>query len=296
MRRHGYGAGTFLVGALVFLLLCAAAFGIAFATSSRMIGLSGVKESAALYNNLSDKISALEETLQSTGDAPVQQALSPLSGKKIIYDGDSIAEGRENNGGGYPALIAELTGATFENLAVGGARLCSAEGTRSVVDNLPNLPIDGDLYCFEGGINDYWNNTPLGTCIPTDYTGALDTGTICGAMETIFRYCMDAFPGKPVCFVIVHKIQNTATSPNANGDTFTDYRNAMITVCQKYSIPYYDAFTESGLNGWNQVQNDLFLTAGMQIEGDGIHPNSEGYKRYYVPQLLSLFERILPVA
>ena len=69
----------------------------------------------------------------------------------------------------------------------------------------------------------------------------------------------------------------------------------MVGICNKYSIPYYDAFSESGLNGWNTAQNNAYLTSNSNGTADGIHPNAEGYKRYYVPQLVQLFERIMPV-
>lgn len=220
------------------------------------------------------------------------EALSVLRGKKIVYDGDSICESRTSgtaaNGGGYAKLIADRTGSSFVNQAVGGARLCANSERHSVVNNLANLPKDGDLYCFEGGINDFWGNTPVGECT-AGYTDTVDASTICGALETIFRYALTNFVGKPVCFVITHKVQNTAYSANANGKTFRDYRNAMVEVCEKYSIPYYDAFMESGLNGWNETQKNAFTCSA-----DGIHPNEEGYRRYYVPQLLDLFERIMP--
>lgn len=226
------------------------------------------------------------------------EALSVLRGKKIVYDGDSICESRTSgtaaNGGGYAKLIADRTGSTFVNQAVGGARLCANSEKHSVVNNLGNLPTDGDLYCFEGGINDFWGNTPIGECSLTDYTGTVDASTICGALETIFRYALNNFAGKPVCYVITHKIGNTAYTANANGKTFRDYRDAMVKVCEKYSIPYYDAFLESGLNGWNAVQSNAYLTANGSGTGDGIHPNEEGYRRYYVPQLLSLFGRMIP--
>ena len=68
----------------------------------------------------------------------------------------------------------------------------------------------------------------------------------------------------------------------------------MVSVCEKYSIPYYDAFNESGLNGWNATQNHNFMLFNDKGDHDGCHPNEEGYKRYYVPQLISLFERIMP--
>ena len=68
----------------------------------------------------------------------------------------------------------------------------------------------------------------------------------------------------------------------------------MVGICEKYSIPYYDAFSKSGLNGFNTVQNNAFLTSNTDGTPDGCHPNEEGYKRFYVPQLISLFESIMP--
>lgn len=123
--------------------------------------------------------------------------------------------------------------------------------------------------------------------------GALDTTTIAGALETIFRYALNNFVGKPIVFVITHKIQTTAYVTNSAGNTFEDYRNLIVNICNKYSIPYYDAFNLSGLNGWNTIQSDNYLTANSSGTADGCHPNKLGYQKYYVPQLISLFESLL---
>lgn len=223
---------------------------------------------------------------------------SPLTAKKIVYDGDSICMGL-SGGGGYAQLIADKVNGKFVNAGIGGGRLRTAAGStdsfHSIVDNLVNLPTDGDLYCFEGGINDYWTKGVLGTFDYTNFDGELDTTTVCGALETIFRYALNNFVGKPICFVITHKIQGTAYSKNSNGNTFKDYHDAMVGICQKYSIPFYDAFYDSGLNGWNTAQNNTFLTGNSAGTPDGCHPNEEGYKKYYVPQLISLFEKIMPI-
>jgi lysophospholipase L1-like esterase len=272
---------------------------ISCVVSNRTVEIFSLQNSLSLVGELSSRVSKIEKTMdivteiQTDTEAEITNS-GVLEGKKIVYDGDSICLGYNANGG-YPELIAKLTGCTYENYAAGGGRLCSNSQRHSVVDNLENLSKDADLYCFEGGINDYWDNTPIGEFDPDDYSGEYDTETICGALETIFTHCLEGYPGKPVCFVITHKIQKTATSKNANGDTFADYRNAMIGVCQKYSVPYYDAFSESGLNGWNETQNEHFLTGNSQNTADGCHPNEEGYARYYVPQLIDLFQKIMPV-
>jgi lysophospholipase L1-like esterase len=196
-------------------------------------------------------------------------------------------------------LIADKVGGSYVNQAVGGARLVTlAEGSsyHSIVDNLSNLPTDGDLYCFEGGVNDHWNGVPLGDFSPTDYTGTLDTKTMCGALEYIFRYAITNFVGKPICFVITHKCPYQG---DIKGNSFADFRDKMIGICEKYAIPYYDAWAESGLGSWSEAQlNNYFVNFSTKAEvgeGDGTHPNIEGYKRYYIPQLVSLFEKILPM-
>ena len=159
------------------------------------------------------------------------------------------------------------------------------------MDNLKNLPTDGDLYCFQGGINDYWTYGVLGTYDPDDFYGPVDKTTVCGALETIFRYMNEI--EKPAVFIITHKIQETADHKNAMGDTFSDYRDVMIALCEKYNIRYYDAFLNSGLDGSDDEQNKLYLTGNSEGEPDGTHPNEEGYKRFYVPQLIEIFEDIL---
>ena len=247
-----------------------------------------------------------------------------LKDKKIAYDGDSICEGRYKgqaaNGGAYAKIISDITGCTYVNQAVGGGTLASQKSRpdtpwggkyHSVVDNLENLPDDADLYCFDGGINDYWQNIELGDFDPEDYDSPLDTDTVCGALEYVFRYAIEKFSDKPVCFVVVHKISeydmatgkrtgNTFTKKNSANKpyTFSECRQKLIGICEKYAIPYYDAYAESGLNAWNATVNNAYLTAGgncTATQGDGCHPNEAAYRRYYVPQLIDLFERIMPV-
>jgi hypothetical protein len=37
------------------------------------------------------------------------------------------------------------------------------------------------------------------------------------------------------------------------------------------------------------------MTANISGTGDGTHPNELGYKQYYVPQLIALFKKIMPI-
>jgi lysophospholipase L1-like esterase len=218
---------------------------------------------------------------------------SVLKGKKIVYDGDSIAMGLFGDGG-YAQMISDLTDSKMVNFATGGGCIVSLkEGQKyhSVVDNLVNLPTDGDLYCFQAGINDYWTYGNLGAYDPNDFDGPLDKTTVCGALEWIFRYMKEN--DKTVVFIISHKIQHTADHENAMGDTFGDYHDAMVGICEKYGVTYYDAFFDSGLDGSNNEQNNLYLTGNSEGKADGTHPNADGYKKFYVPQLIAIFEGLL---
>jgi len=225
---------------------------------------------------------------------------SPINGKKIAYNGDSICESRigdstSSNGGAYAKLIADITNGTYDNRGRGGGTLASGtSATRQVVNDITNMPNDADLICFEGGINDYWLSVPLGDYVENDYSGTLDITTVCGALESIFRQAIQKWVGKPICFIIVHKIKSTVYVANSAGYTFAQAREKMIGICEKYAIPYYDAFADSGLNAYNDIQNNTFLTSNATGTGDGCHPNENGYKKYYVPQLIDLFNAIIP--
>lgn len=233
-------------------------------------------------------------------DYIVSNGSQPISGKLIAYNGDSICESRlasgtTYNGGAYAKMIADLVGGTYENRGKGGGTLASGtSASRQVVTDVTNMTDNADLICFEGGINDYWLNVPLGDYTENDYSGTLDTTTICGALESIFRQATTKWVGKPICFIIVHKISDTVYRTNTAGYTFAQAREKMIGICKKHAIPYYDAFAESGLNAYNSIQNTNFLTSNATGNPDGCHPNENGYKKFYVPQLIALFNRIMP--
>lgn len=219
-----------------------------------------------------------------------------LKGLKIVYDGDSITESRlegpNANGGSYPKIIADIVNGTYHNYSEGGATITMKSGqtTHSIVNSLSNITKDGDCYVFSGGVNDLWDNRPLGE-LTSDYTSEVDITTVTGALENIFRYALSNFVGKPILFVITHKLMD----PFFTGNGYNQFKlhDRIIEVCNKYSIPYYDAFNESGLNGWNVVQRNMFINANPTQTGDGTHPNETGFKKYYVPQLLNILNSIV---
>lgn len=227
-------------------------------------------------------------------------ALSRLSGKRIAYNGDSITESRLNtsavsyNGGAYPKIIADLTNSSYANFSVGGGTLAEISTSgHQVVNDIVNMNGNYDAIVLSGGINDYWKNVPLGSYTEGDYTSDVDITTICGALESIFRQAINKWCGKPIMFVITHKIGGTAFTQNRAGYTFDDVHEKIVGICHKYSIPYYDAYQDSGLNSYIDIMNTTYMTAGASGRPDHTHPNEEAYKRYYVPQVISMIEENL---
>lgn len=266
--------------------------------TSATITYTATSDGFVFLNKLTSESSTFTPTIKkviSSIDVDTTGLYSIISDKTIAYDGDSITQsrinqGNQSNGGAFPKLIADLTSSFYVNNATGGATLSYKSGAsgRCISRSLTNLPSNADMYIFSGGINDYWDSRPFGT-LSSSYADAVDDTTIIGALEQIFRYALSNFVGKPILFVITHKVSNPYNL--INGKTQFDLHDALVSVCKHYSIPYYDAFDESGLNGWNTEQKNAYLDSNASGTPDGTHPNETGYMKYYVPQLLEVINK-----
>ena len=219
--------------------------------------------------------------------------LSPLANKKILFNGDSICQGVVN-GGGYAKIIKDLTGCLIENRAVGGGTLTTGDNANHrIVDDIENMSDIADIVCFEGGINDYWGKRTLGTMTPmNDWTSELDESTLIGALESIFRKSLNKWQGVPICMIFTHPIQTTRWNTGySGGHTMEQQTEALKEVCKKYSIPFVDLMNESG--GFNC--NLDYISAKYTTNSDGCHPNEVGYKRFYVPQIIKMFEKLITI-
>ncbi len=221
----------------------------------------------------------------------VKNTSSPLRDKLIVFNGDSICQGVVNNGG-YAKLLRDQTGCLIENRAVGGGTIAVNSANKHMICNdIVNMSDKADLVCLEGGINDYWLNIPLGEMKQlTDFESEVNKETVLGALESTFRTCMEKWLGVPIMFVIVHPIQKTRYMQNGAGYTFEELAEGIRKMCKKYSIAIVDLLNESG--GFNcNIQR---IAENYTINnGDGCHPNEEGYKKYYVPQIKAKLETLI---
>lgn len=197
----------------------------------------------------------------------------------IYSDGDSIAFGKGSNGYSYADMFAESHNMLITNKAVGGGSLASGiDGchpiAQSVIDNVNN---SYDYIILDGGLNDYYFSAPLGSVSPKKETN-FDMNTTCGALEQMLSHIKKTCPNSKIFFVSVHKIDITSKK-NDLGLTYTDYKNAIDSICKKYGVNIIDFYNKPF--DWSMTDKGN----GIHPDGDGIHPTEEGYRKYYLPLL-----------
>lgn len=198
---------------------------------------------------------------------------NPLKGKKLSVNGDSIMYGHGYTGG-FAKIVAERSGMTLQNIAVTGATI--THGTKNdggterhcISQTLDDMDTDADYYIFNGSVNDYSLGVEFGS-VSNGFNSDLNIDTFCGAFESLWKQASVKFMGKKVGFVFVHRIEDYPSNYDNN------YRPAMLTILQKWGVPYLDLHAEiPSLRRIPQLQSAYTV-------GDGWHPNEEGYKKYY---------------
>ena len=163
-----------------------------------------------------------------------------------------------------------------EKLNFSGGTVCATSGYTiannatsygNFLSRAKDLPYASDVIFVFGGVNDVWFNTPLGEF------GNVDNTTFYGAMDELCNYLLDKYPGKLIIFITPTEQNNdSCNTANTTGHTVTDFAEAMKKVCEKYSIPVYDAYSKSGIYPLNEKNASIYTT-------DKLHLNDEGHKR-----------------
>lgn len=235
--------------------------------------------------------------------ALVNTMFNPLYGKKISFNGDSICQG-VGYSGGYAGIIGERNNMTVQNIGISGGTIASgtllSNGSNRhwICDTIVNMDNDADYAIIEGGVNDASLKVPIGA-ITDRYSNNYDTSTFCGAFEKMLKTLTERFAGKKIGYIAVHKMckgffSMPISPPALDGVTdttsWTQYYDAAKKACEKWGVPFLDlniSVPPFGLYGANSLVSDELkaLTTTYTKDGDGWHPNEEGYKKYYVPKI-----------
>jgi lysophospholipase L1-like esterase len=123
-----------------------------------------------------------------------------------------------------------------------------------------NMVDDADIITIFGGTNDFGNTVPLGVWGDTVNT------TLYGAMKILVEGLLTKYPGKRIGFILPIP-RASQTSPTSG---LKNYINVIKDVCDRYSVPTLDLYTQSGL------APDFAANKSVTIP-DGLHPSDAGH-------------------
>ena len=204
-----------------------------------------------------------------------------LSGKSALYFGDSICYG-EGYRGGYAKIISENNNMSYTNKGVSGATITRRDGVSCILDSVLNSTETADYIILEGGTNDAGGFQEFGT-VTSGYSDTLDETTFCGAVESLLKNSLIKWHDKKICFILT---TNTYRRPNQK-----EYFDSIKQICEKWGVPYLDLFTKGRLNTNIEIMLNNY-TSDWQGNPDGLHPNEQGYKLFYVNQITEFLKTL----
>jgi lysophospholipase L1-like esterase len=243
-----------------------------------------IPETETIYSLKEDKNKADKSELND-----IYKNVNPLYGKKLSVNGDSICAGA-GFPGGYASIIGEKYGMTVQNIAVGGATITGGTTSSSGVNKhwicrtIENMDSDADYILLEGGVNDASLNIPLGLISANCYD-SLDDTTFYGAFESMLRQAMSRFAGKKLGYIAVHQMTGNYRASNTPE---TSYYWGAKKCCEKYGVPFLDLNISTPPFAYLKDGSSLaHLRTTYTKDGDGWHPNEEGYKKYYCDKIVA---------
>jgi lysophospholipase L1-like esterase len=213
-----------------------------------------------------------------------------LSGKKILFTGDSITEGSNYNGG-WVSLIGDNYNCITTNEGHNGYTIGIISGrSDNLLELLPTLGNDYDIVCLSGGYNDQATlpKPAFGELTPYTYS-TLDLTTFCGCLESYLRTARTKWINAKICFILTMRKEYLNTSQD---ELQKQYFDTIKQACEKYAIPVLDLYRNSALVG---VQSDIttdLVTTTYYHNADGTHPNQAGYN-YLAPQIANFIMSII---
>jgi lysophospholipase L1-like esterase len=194
--------------------------------------------------------------------------------KKMNALGDSLTHGDITGTGGdgtpWTSYMNELTGlAICRNYGINGNKITGEGG---MADRYADMDNDADVVCVFGGMNDFCRDVPLGKIEETGIS------TFYGALNTLAKGLYAKFPDAEMFFITPPKCKSSlygweSFTRNNAGLILKDYRDAILSVADKYSMPLLDLYSVSGMS--------CYLDNG-KFRPDGLHFTNAGYERIAV--------------
>lgn len=161
------------------------------------------------------------------------------------------------------------------NYGIKGSRMAiTSDRNDSFTQRYEEMDNNADIITILGGVNDFQHDVPLGALTSTD------PHCFYGALNTIITGLFKKYPDKIIIFMtpmkndFVHPVKKYPNSFTFNKVHLKqiNYVNAIKDVCDYYSIPVLDLYSESGISPFNENQAALYMP-------DKLHYSEAGYLR-----------------
>lgn len=194
--------------------------------------------------------------------------VSPLKGIKWAVIGDSISMPSGSGFASYCDMFVTNDGMIMTNLAESGTGFSVGYGSATkYYDRIASIPQDIQFITVTGSFNDLNRGPDLGTI--DDET----EDTIAGCMNLFFTELLTQFPTVPMAVIMTHPWSYY----HAGIEESDNYVDMLERMAYKYGIPFYSIYKKTNLRPWNESCNSAFF----RNNGDGVHPNTYGFKQLY---------------
>ena len=199
-----------------------------------------------------------------------------LNEKTIVGLGDSLMYGMGlDRDKPWIALLGKKYNMNYFNCGVNGKKIAGSDGVANEFETLlttNKVPTNIDYIVIDGGANDNAQGIQIGK--NTDMT----IDTFKGALNILIGKILNKYPTVKILF-----LTNYNRYP---GDI--NFVNAMIEICELYSIPCFDNYRKSGINflnpnGYHTSRNLIFENQQYKK-----HFSAKGYE-----YLLPIYENLL---
>src|SRR5699024_1755390 len=113
-----------------------------------------------------------------------------------------------------------------------------------------------------------------------------EVNTFSGAFEELIYKIRNEWIDSKIVYVRVHNM-------SSRDDRQVLFGERAIEICRKWSIPVVDIFNEGQLNTHIDEMKRIYTVDTYETgEGDGTHPNTEGYRKFYVPLIESKLKSV----
>ncbi len=203
-----------------------------------------------------------------------------LTGKEILFLGDSITEGMgtSSNDKNYVSVFAELSGAKVKNYGISGTRIARQTGKtgevlcdRSFLERVAEMDANADVVIVFGGTNDFANgNAKIG-----DFNSRNEC-TFYGAVHLLCERLLNKYPEAEIVFMTpLHRVTEDSKIKEIGIPAelpLSGYVSVIKEVAGYYGLPVLDLFYESGLQPKVAVIRENYMP-------DGLHPSDKGARR-----------------